>query len=228
MSVLEDQMVYYRERAREYDAWWERRDRYSLGEDGNRVWWNEVEEVHRAVARAPFEGELLELAPGTGIWTELLAARARRVTAVDAAAEMIAVCRERLSRAGLSDRVRFIQADLFVWQPESHYDGVFFGHWLSHVPLARLDDFLAKVARALRPGGTVMFVDSLAPSDSRWTRSLDDEHAERELLDGRRFRIVKRYDPHDELERRFRAAGVDMRVGATARHFVYGVGRRSA
>lgn len=224
MNVLDEQLAYYRARALEYDAWWERRGRYSLGEEGNAVWWREVEEVRAVLANASLDGELLELAPGSGVWTELLAARARAVTAVDAAAEMIAVCRERLERADLADRVRFIEADLFAWQPDRRYDGVFFGHWLSHVPLARLDAFLAMVASALRPGGTILFVDSLGPSHSSWTKSLDEEHAERELLDGRRFRIVKRYDAHDELERRFRAAGIDMRVSSTPVHFVYGVG----
>ena len=224
MNVLDEQLAYYRARAQEYDAWWERRGRYSLGEEANAIWWREVEEVRGVLAEASLEGELLELAPGTGVWTELLAARATRMTAVDAAAEMIAVCRERLSHAGFADRVRFVEADLFAWQPDRHYDGVFFGHWLSHVPLARLDMFLSTVASALRRGGTIMFVDSLGPSDSNWTRSLDEEHAERELLDGRRFRIVKRYDAHHELVRRFRNAGIDMRVACTARHFVYGVG----
>ncbi|HZO12614.1 MAG TPA: class I SAM-dependent methyltransferase, partial [Polyangiaceae bacterium] len=196
MNVLDEQLAYYRARALEYDAWWERRGRYSLGEEGNAIWWREVEEIRAVLARTPLEGELLELAPGTGVWTEILAARAARLTAVDAAAEMIAVCREKLSSSQIADRVRFIEADLFAWQPDRRYDGVFFGHWLSHVPLERLDAFLAMVASALRPGGTLMFVDSRGPSDSSWTKSLDEEHVERELLDGRRFRIVKRYDAH--------------------------------
>jgi hypothetical protein len=33
--------------------------------------------------------------------------------------------------------VRFICADLFAWSPERRYDVVFFGFWLSHVPLER-------------------------------------------------------------------------------------------
>jgi trans-aconitate methyltransferase len=92
---------------------------------------------------------VLELACGTGHWTPLLAARARSVTAVDAAPEMLAVARQRAR--GLP--VQFIQADVFGWQPPRRYDTVFFACWLTHVPPARFAAFWSMVGMALAPGG---------------------------------------------------------------------------
>lgn len=102
-----------------------------------------------------FAGDVLELACGTGQWTPRLAARARSVTAVDAAAEVLALAHARAE----SPKVQFLQAGLFAWQPPRRYDTVFFPFWLSHVPPMRLPAFWNTVAAALAPGGKAIFVD---------------------------------------------------------------------
>jgi hypothetical protein len=55
--------------------------------------------------------------------------------------------------------VRFIQADLFAWEPDRRYDVVFFGFWLSHVPPGRFEPFWSLVAGCLKPQGRVFFAD---------------------------------------------------------------------
>lgn len=64
--------------------------------------------------------------------------------------------------------MRFIQADLFAWEPDRRYDVVFFGFWLSHVPPARFGSFWALVADCLKPQGRVFFADDAyrAPASS--------------------------------------------------------------
>ncbi len=68
---------------------------------------------------------------------------------------MLAIASNRLD----SVRVRFLPADIFDWEPDRHYDAVFFGFWLSHVPLERFDSFWTLIAKCLKPGGRVFFVD---------------------------------------------------------------------
>lgn len=75
-------------------------------------------------------GSVLELACGRGAWTSQLLRHATDVTAVDASPEMLAIA---ATRAG-SERVRFIQADLFAWEPDRRYDVVF---WNGLKPLQR-------------------------------------------------------------------------------------------
>jgi demethylmenaquinone methyltransferase/2-methoxy-6-polyprenyl-1,4-benzoquinol methylase len=109
----------------------------------------------RCIEELPIAGDVLELARGTGHWTPLLAARARSVTAVDAASEVLALARRRVRRLP----VEFIEADVFAWQPPRRFDTVCFAFWLTHAPPARFAAFRSMVGMALAPGGQVCFLD---------------------------------------------------------------------
>jgi predicted O-methyltransferase YrrM len=95
---LAEQAAYYRARANEYDEWWQRLGRHDHGEEFSAQWDEETREVERALARFAPSGNVLELASGTGWWTERLARTAAALTCVDAAPETIALNRERLAR----------------------------------------------------------------------------------------------------------------------------------
>jgi SAM-dependent methyltransferase len=129
-ALLAEQIAYYRAHAPDYDIVYLDKD-----------WDQSIEEL-------PITGDVLELACGTGHWTPLLAARARSVTALDAAPEALALARQRVK--GLP--VEFIQTDVFAWEPPRRYDTVFFAFWLTHVPPARFADFLVDAGGGLGAG----------------------------------------------------------------------------
>ena len=104
--VLSEQAAYYQAIAGEYY------DHY-LDVPGG-------EELTAALDAFRPAGSVLELACGRGAWTSQLLRHATDVTAVDASPEMLAIA---ATRAG-SERVRFIQADLFAWEPDRRYDVV--------------------------------------------------------------------------------------------------------
>ena len=147
-ELLDEQLEYYRQRASEYDEWWERRGRYDRGPEINARWRAEIEVVLEAFDGLPFDGQVLELAPGTGYWTELLAQRADTVTALDGSAEMIALNRTRLGH--LAAKVDYREVDLFDWVPDRRWDGLVFCFWISHVPRGRLAGFLLQVPAGAR------------------------------------------------------------------------------
>ncbi len=225
-DILEQQAAYYRARAREYDEWWYRRGRYDRGAGENQRWFDETAEVISALDESGVDGDVLELAPGTGIWTERLVRTARSVTAVDAAPEMVALNRAKVH----SDRVSYVIGDLFAWRPDRSYDAVVFGFWISHVPRERLSGFLGMVATALRPGGKVFFVDGRRePSSTAADHVLpaaESQTMTRLLNDGQAFEIVKNFYEPAWLGERFREAGLDVAVRETATYFVYGTGTR--
>lgn len=229
-DVLAEQQRYYRERAGEYDEWWERRGRYDRGEAENRGWFEEIAQVRAAFDAADFGGDVLELAGGTGNWTRYLAGRARSVTVLDGSPEMIAINRARLEDAGLVERVSYREMDLFAWRPEREYDAVFFGFWLSHVPEERLARFWAAVAAALRPGGTLGIIDSRRePRSTSPDQPPPPEGTDvmtRRLNDGRTYQIVKRFDEPDELAARLARHGIEARAATTATHFLYVIGEK--
>lgn len=107
-DLLAEQIAYYRARAGEYDRVYAERE--------------DLRGLLAAADDLPIVGDVLELACGTGQWTQALAGRARSVTAVDSAPEVLSIARERTA----SPKVRFVRADVFTWQPPRRYDTVFF------------------------------------------------------------------------------------------------------
>ena len=229
-EVLHGMRDYYRARAPEYDEWWLRRGRYDRGPEANAAWFAEADEVRAAFDAVGFTGDVLELAPGTGNWTERLARVADHVVALDGSPEMLAINRARLEQQGLADKVSFGQVDLFDWSPDREYDAVFFGFWLTHVPAERLEAFLANVAATLRPGGRLGIIDSRRePESTSPDQPLAPEGEDimtRRLNDGRAFEIVKRYFAPETLAAQLARVGIRANVRETARHFVYAVGTR--
>ncbi len=225
-GTLAEQIAYYRARAAEYDEWFYRRGRFDRSPETNARWFAEAEEVYAALDALAPGGDVLELAPGTGIWTARLLRTAATVTAVDASPEMIAIGRAKVG----SDRVTYIEADLFAWRPAREYDAVCFGFWLSHVPVERLDAFLGTVAMALRPGGKCFFVDSrrepTGTSADQHLPEAGEQTMTRRINDGREFRIVKNFHEPAALATRFAAAGLAMTIRETPNYFIYGTGIR--
>lgn len=190
---LQSQIAYYDARAEAYDDFWLRRGEYELAAPLAEQWQEDVEQTRAFVGHLA-RGHVLELAAGTGIFTELLARTATSVHAVDAAPAMLARNRARMAGA---HHVSYELADLFTWTPQRRYDVVFFGFWLSHVPDARLGAFWNMVSGCLAPGGQAALVDSRPHPDSADTRHSRVER--RNLPDGRTFEVVKRYWSADEL-----------------------------
>src|SRR4051812_16631107 len=115
-DVLRQQLDYYRARAGEYDDWFLRRGRYDRGPEANARWFAEVEVAAAALDSFMPKGEVLELACGTGLWTVRLLPHAARVTAVDAAVEVLALNASRVE----SPTIHYVVADLFAWEPPAH------------------------------------------------------------------------------------------------------------
>jgi demethylmenaquinone methyltransferase/2-methoxy-6-polyprenyl-1,4-benzoquinol methylase len=224
-ELLREQVHYYRERAPEYDQWFLRQGRYDRGEEFNRRWFAEVEQVAAVLFGLGRLGSVLELAAGTGQWTARLMAQAASVHCVDASPEVLEINRWRV-RGG---PVTYELADLFAWTPSRRYDTVFFGFWLSHVPAERFESFWTMVETALAPAGRVFFVDSLAHETSTAHNQVLEAGGEvtRRLNDGREFRIVKRFYDPPTLERQLADLGWELTVRNTTTYFIHGAGGRS-
>jgi 2-polyprenyl-3-methyl-5-hydroxy-6-metoxy-1,4-benzoquinol methylase len=223
-ELLRGQIEYYRARASEYDEWFLRQGRYDRGPEANARWFEEVAAVRAALGRFHPAGDVLELACGTGLWTEQLAATARSITAVDAAPEVLELNRLRLR----SPKVKYVQADLFAWRPDAQYDAVFFGFWLSHVPPQEFESFWRLAADSLRPGGRVFFVDSkYEPTSTARDHTLGSPGAGevlRRLKDGREYRIVKVFYQAEALRARLIQLGWKMQIDETPNYFLFGYG----
>ena len=223
--LLDEQIAYYRARAAEYDAWWFRTGRFDRGHENNAAWRAETAMVEQAVAAKLDEARpstILELACGTGLFTRHIAPRVAAVTAVDASPEVIEINRGRVAAAN----VRYVEADLFAFEPDRRYDCVFMSFWLSHVPRARFAAFWSMVRRALAPDGFAYVVDSAHdPTSTATNHPTPDRHAgivTRRLDDGREFRVVKIFHEPQALDASLRQLGFGSRIEQTPRYFIYG------
>lgn len=226
-EVLQQQIDYYRARAGEYDDFWLRRGRYALSPDLQARWIADAAETESFVIGAVRPGaRVLELAAGTGLFTQLLARRAASVHCVDASPETLGLNRARPRNSDAI--VTYEVADLFSWTPSGTYDVVAFTFWLSHVPDDRLAAFWDMVGSALEPDGTVVFVDSQAHPPPVGPTASTAALERRELRDGREYRIVKRYWSPPELNADLAARGwLAAARPATHRLVMYGSARRS-
>ncbi|HEV3329139.1 MAG TPA: methyltransferase domain-containing protein [Acidimicrobiales bacterium] len=227
-GVLDTQLAYYRARAPEYDEWFHRHGRYDRGADQTAAWHAELGVVRSWLGALDLDGlEVLELAPGTGLWTAELLDAGASVTAVDAAPEML----EALRRRCAGPRLTTVLADLFSWAPARRFDAVVACFFMSHVPDERFAAFLELVAGAVGAGGRCFLLDGVREASSTARdHVLGAERAQtmqRRLDDGRTYEIVKVFRGDEELSSACARAGLDVDVRRTATYFQVADGRRT-
>jgi SAM-dependent methyltransferase len=208
-QLLRDQVAYYRAIAPEYEE-------HALPFAGG-------EELYDALDAFRPTGSVLELACGPGTWTGRLLRDATEVTAIDSSHEMLAIASARHR----DDRLRFVQADIFSWEPDRRYDVVFFGFWLSHVPPELFERFWSLVAECLEPAGRVFFVDDAYRTPDELVEGESSSIIRRRVNDGTAYRAVKVPHQPAELEERLARNGWRIRVASTSGPFFWGAGGRS-
>ncbi len=134
--------------------------------------------VLRLLDEGVLAGEVLDAGCGTGKNAVPMAARGCRVTAVDFVPEAVAAARKRAREAGVADRLRVVEADLFRWDPgETRFDAVLdsgFFHVLGDADRAR---YVERLHELLRPGGrlVLMCFSDLEPGEGGPRRVREEE-----------------------------------------------------
>jgi SAM-dependent methyltransferase len=103
-------------------------------------------ELGEFLHRLPVGGAVLELGCGGGQDAEEMVRRGYQVTPTDGSPGLAAQAEARLGRP-----VRVMRFDEL--EAEAAYDGVWANACLLHVPIEELPAILARIWRALRPGG---------------------------------------------------------------------------
>jgi len=177
--LVDVQIAYYDARATEYESSLAFSDgRFAdRNPDAQALWL--LQQFVRSLSHVE---TTLEVACGTGIWTQEFVKISGHVHAVDASANMIA-----LNRRASNPKVTYECANIFEWNPSRRFERVAAAFWLSHVPDDLLKAFVAKVDAALLPGGQALIIDEAMPGESECSPG----RVARELHDGSHFEIVK-------------------------------------
>jgi demethylmenaquinone methyltransferase/2-methoxy-6-polyprenyl-1,4-benzoquinol methylase len=188
---------YYRRRAGEYEAIYAKPERQA-----------DLAILRKRIPERLGAGRILEVACGTGYWTEVIACSAASVTATDLAEEPM-----RIARAKVYERsnVVFQAADAYAL-PETlgRFDAAFAGFWWSHVPRERIADFVRSLHARLKPGARVLLLDNrYVEGNSTPLASTDaagNTYQDRRLGDGSVTRIVKNFPRPAEVRDLFGAS----------------------
>ena len=182
---------YYAARAQEYDKIYLKPERQQ-----------DLREIEAWLPAKFTQRATLEIAAGTGYWTQFLIKTVQSLVALDAASETFQVARSRLGDA--ADQVRWVIGDAYdLPQPATPYEAAFAGFWFSHVPLARQREFLNGLNKVLKPGAKVVLLDNLYVEGSSTAISeLDAEgntYQIRVLADGSEHCVLKNFTTDTHL-----------------------------
>ena len=101
-------------------------------------------------------GKVLEVACGTGYWTQFIAREARSVLATDAEREPLLRLESRVS----AKSVRTLVKDAYELADLGRFNAAFAGLWFSHVPTERRQGWLQSLHACLEPGSRIVLLDN--------------------------------------------------------------------
>ena len=152
--------------------------------------------------------KVLEIACGTGYWTQVIAQTATTVHATDINEPMLEIAREKPYPR---DNVVFEACDMYDLMPGGGFDALFGGFIWSHIPLQELEAWLNHLHGLLKPGSKVVFTDNnFVPGSSTPITSPDDQgniFQQRKLPDGQEYLVIKNFPELPDFERLLKKQG---------------------
>lgn len=191
---------YYARRAHEYERIYAKPER------------QEDLRLLRALVDETFPGKhVLEIACGTGYWTEVLARCAASVTAVDINEEVLDVARAKSLKA------TFSRTDVYALPKfPKQFDASLATFWWSHVPKQRLRSFLTDFHRAFTPDATILFIDNIYVEGSSTPISRTDAEGNtyqlRKLDDGSTHEVLKNFPTDKELRQAIEGIAIHVKI----------------
>ena len=212
---------YYNKRLKEYEAIYAKPERQT--------------DLQKLVARLQVDIKnctVLELACGTGWWTEKLAAHASSWTATDADPAALEIVQHKTIE-GLSTTQL-----LNAYQPNVNelVNCIFAAHWYSHLKLNEQQAFFAAVHTCLKPGGCLIMLDNKYVSGSSTpisrTDTIGNTYQTRSLKDGSTHEVLKNFPTQDQLQQSGTAFAFTVQADTDLKlelhHYWYAVMRTSS
>jgi SAM-dependent methyltransferase len=204
MSSSDALMVkYYADRAKEYD-------RIYCGPERQ----NDLRQLRRLVERTFAGAHVLEVACGTGYWTEILAQTASSVLATDINEEVLAIAR---TKPIAPRKVTFLRQDAYrLAALPQRFNGGLAAFWWSHIPNVRLHSFLIGLHHVFLPGAKIVFIDNTYVEGSSTPISRTDRfgntYQSRKLEDGSVCEVRKNFPTTSGLRTAVKGLAVNVQI----------------
>jgi len=202
---------YYSKRAAEYEQIYDKPERQ-----------HELEWLRSRIPEVLRGRTVLEVACGTGYWTQFIAREAEHVYACDINDSVLEIAREKPIAAG---RASFFKADAITLEGvPPGCDAAFAGFWWSHVKKSGLAQFLSALATKLDPGSVVAILDnSYAEGSSTPVSRRDAEgntYQMRRLASGEEYEVLKNFPTADELAQAVRPIAREAQLESLAYYWL--------
>ena len=181
---------YYDRRASEYEKVYDKPERQ-----------HELEWLRTRIPQLLADRTVLEVACGTGYWTQFIARTAYKVHACDINESVLEIAREKEIARG---RVDFFKGDAIALEgvPPGCV-AAFAGFWWSHVKKSELAKFVRNLSLKLESGARVVILDNTYAEGSSTPVSRRDAEGNtyqiRHLANGETHEVIKNFPTADEL-----------------------------
>jgi ubiquinone/menaquinone biosynthesis C-methylase UbiE len=204
-KIIREMMSYYDERAEEYDGIYLGKGHTTIDPE---IYRKDVTKVSEMVSGFG-KGHLIDIGCGAGFWLPNYARNCNQITLLDQSERMLSKCRDRVEELGIAEISSFIQGDfLDVNLEASKYDCALVGFLLSHLTLEQEKAFFGKLEEILKVNPQLMFIDSAW--NKRRQRHREKEGVQERVLDGRTFRVYKRYFDKSDVEEMLKRYGFEV------------------
>jgi demethylmenaquinone methyltransferase/2-methoxy-6-polyprenyl-1,4-benzoquinol methylase len=181
---------YYSKRAAEYEQIYQKPERQ-----------HELEWLRGRIPELLAGRTVLEVACGTGYWTQFIARKARRVYACDINESVLEIAADKPIA---KDRVHFFKADAVSLEGvPSGCNAGFAGFWWSHVKKSGIEQFVTNLASRLEPGARVVVLDNQFAEGSSTPISRRDAEGNtyqmRHLASGEQYEVLKNFPSSADL-----------------------------
>jgi SAM-dependent methyltransferase len=202
MTEYTDLAAYYAKRAGTYEDIYAKPERQA-----------DLAILHERVPEALRGHRVLELACGTGYWTERIADSAASVLATDINPEVIELAKAK----GLpGDKVQFALTDAFDPGVSGSFSAIFAGFWWSHIKRHDQAGFLARLRDKLGKDVLLVMLDNAYVEGSSTPIARTDLEGNtyqiRTTPDGARHEVIKNFPTDSALRKKLGAALKDIRI----------------
>lgn len=194
---------YYAQRAAHYDDIYRQPERQ-----------DDLEDLGERVQELLIGKKVLEVACGTGYWTEKIAGLADSIVATDINPVMLELAQNKLANLGLPG-IHFELANSLAL-PSGDFDACLAGFWWSHVPRAEQSPFLDGIRHSCGSGTLLVMFDNCEVEGETLPIARTDLEGNtfqiRRLPDGSRHEVLKNYPTDSALRKKLAVHARDIRL----------------
>ena len=176
-------ITYYKDRAKEYEKIYSKPERQ-----------NDLLVAEKILQDTFADKDILEIACGTGYWTQKISITSKSILAIDINDAVIEIARSKTYSPG---EVSFQTADIFNLTFAAKHKYLFGGFIWSHIKLEDLNNFICKVHSIVEDHGTIVFMDNnyVAGSNLPVTQidNLGNTYQTRTLENGTAHKVLKNF-----------------------------------